>query len=159
MCAWPRGCRVVIMVYFFLFLCSRIKNLRLFSTMFQNSSTVSRYYMKQLVCAAWQMLAYSNVSQLLFQKAPFCSISSLLCCSAPLVCWLHSPIWRMLLKFPFGALCGHSDQTSGMAGPWQGSLLLFCAEHAHKCTATAFHTGLHVHMYSYVHVILVCHSL
>lgn len=41
----------------------------------------------------------------------------------------------MLLKFPSGALCGRWDQTSGMAGPWQGSLLLFCAECAPKCTS------------------------
>lgn len=29
--------------------------------------------MKQLVCAAWQMLAYSAASQLLSQKTPFCA--------------------------------------------------------------------------------------
>lgn len=53
----------------------------------------------------------------------------------------------MLLKFPFGALCGHSDQTSGMAGPWQGSLLLLCAERAHKCTS---HSISHRTMFTYV---------
>lgn len=120
------------------FLCSRIKNLQLFSTVFQSSSRVSGYYVKQLVCAAWQMLsilfccfpAFVPKSSLLCQ-----CVLSLLCCSVPLVCWLHSFNWRMLLKFPSGALCGHSDQTSGMAGPWQGSLLLFCAERAPKCTS------------------------
>lgn len=53
----------------------------------------------------------------------------------------------MLLKFPFGALCGHSDQTSGMAGPWQGSLLPLCAERAHKCTS---HSISHRTTYTYV---------
>lgn len=82
MYAWPRGCRVVIVVYFFLFLCGRIINLQLFSTVFQKSSTVSKYYVKQLVCAAWQMLAYSAASQHLSQKAPFCASALLVSCTA-----------------------------------------------------------------------------
>lgn len=52
-----------------------------FSVLFQNSSTVSRYYLKQLVCAAWQMLAYSAASQLLSQKAPFCVSVLLVSCA------------------------------------------------------------------------------
>lgn len=67
--------------FIFLFLCSRIKNLQLFSTVFQNSSRVSRYYVKLLICAAWQMLAYSAASQLLSQKAPFCASALLVSCA------------------------------------------------------------------------------
>lgn len=68
----------MIIVYFFYFCAAESKT---FSVLLQKSSTVRRYYLKQLVCAAWQMLAYSAASQLLSQKAPFCASVLLVACA------------------------------------------------------------------------------
>lgn len=57
----------------FFYFCAAESKTCNFSVVFQNSSTVSKYYVKQLVCAAWQMLAYSAASQVLSRKAPFCA--------------------------------------------------------------------------------------
>lgn len=65
-----------------------------FSVLFQNSSTVSRYYLKQLVCAAWAMLACSAASQVLLVS---CAVQHLLSADCiPLTdgCYLNFP-WEL----------------------------------------------------------------
>jgi len=63
----------------------------------------------------------------------------------------------MLLKFHFAARCRRSDQTSGMAGPWLGSLPLLCTERACQCTnrgTLRVTTYTRVFIHAYLHVIL-----
>lgn len=148
-------------LFIFLFLCSRIKNLQLFSTVFQNSSRVSRYYVKQFVGAAWQMLAYSAASQLLSQKAPFCASALLVSCAVQ--CLLSANCIPLTdgccLNFPLELYVDTRIRQVEWLALGKAHCCCFVLSVHTSVRVTAFHIELHIHMYSPVHVILVFHSV